>query len=654
MTVINTNIKALYTQNALKLSNRASQEAMQQLSTGKRINSSKDDAAGLAIAARMTQNIKGMSQAIRNSGDAISLIQVAEGATNEITSMLQRMSELAVQSSNSTYSPEQRSYLDEEFQQLKQEIVRISETHEWNGFPILNGKAGTPVGAPNTTTLTRVAAAPDDMGRSLKDGDLEISGVPIDELAVPVDNLSSKRVTSSNPEGSAISIAAAINKKSELTGVLAVVNPAEINAHITTVSAESKTADLYINDIKIAMDLRGGPGVSESARRQYVINRINEFTSKHGVVAGDGGNGGLSLKTTDGRNLSIWYEKDRGVTGSDFGLGEKISPNIDATAVTAVSKEEIEFTGVAKVDTQTIEFPTTGLKVGEKLTIGGLTFTAGKDLTGAKVVAAFANVKFGDTSGGALTADGTYSDKFTSKFSLGSVDALTIEATSLGRGEMALIPTESDGDPVEVSPLISGTGIRAATAYGTVTLKSNITFSIGTGANAAAGSGGEDALDPSFENFRELGFYEGTYNPKNIGRLSFQVGPSPDQLISIDFADFGKNGEITGAITSETAPTNILTVGSANEVTQSVNKSLDMIAKTRASMGAVMNRLQHVIDNLDNVVMNSEASRSQIEDADYAKASTELARTQIMQQAATAVLAQANTSQQTVLKLLQG
>jgi len=136
MTVINTNIKALYTQSALKSSERASQAAMQQLSTGKRINSSKDDAAGLAIAARMTQNIKGMNQAIRNSGDAISLIQVAEGATNEITYMLQRMSELAVQSSNSTYSTEQRGYLDQEFQQLKQEIVRISETHEWNGFPI--------------------------------------------------------------------------------------------------------------------------------------------------------------------------------------------------------------------------------------------------------------------------------------------------------------------------------------------------------------------------------------------------------------------------------------------------------------------------------------------------------------------------------------
>ena len=160
MTVINTNIKALYTQSALKSSERASQAAMQQLSTGKRINSSKDDAAGLAIAARMTQNIKGMNQAIRNSGDAISLIQVAEGATNEITYMLQRMSELAVQSSNSTYSTEQRGYLDQEFQQLKQEIVRISETHEWNGFPILNGKAGSPVGWPVTTSQVRGAVFP--------------------------------------------------------------------------------------------------------------------------------------------------------------------------------------------------------------------------------------------------------------------------------------------------------------------------------------------------------------------------------------------------------------------------------------------------------------------------------------------------------------
>ena len=126
MTVINTNVKALYTQAALSQSGRASEIAMRELSTGKRINSSKDDAAGLAIASRMTQNIQGLNQSIRNAGDAISMIQTAEGATQEITTMLQRMSELAVQSANSTYSSDQRSYLDQEFQQLKSEIVRVS------------------------------------------------------------------------------------------------------------------------------------------------------------------------------------------------------------------------------------------------------------------------------------------------------------------------------------------------------------------------------------------------------------------------------------------------------------------------------------------------------------------------------------------------
>ena len=165
MTVINTNVKALYTQAALKVSNRDSQVAMQQLSTGKRINSSKDDAAGLAIAARMSQNIQGLKQAVRNAGDAISMIQTAEGATQEITVMLQRMSELAVQSANSTYSADQRSYLDQEFQQLKQEIVRVSEMHEWNSFPILNGKAGTPVGLPATATATRAGVAATASGK---------------------------------------------------------------------------------------------------------------------------------------------------------------------------------------------------------------------------------------------------------------------------------------------------------------------------------------------------------------------------------------------------------------------------------------------------------------------------------------------------------
>lgn len=110
MTVINTNVKALYTQSALKISGRENSVAMEQLSTGKRINGAKDDAAGLAISSRMTQQIKSMNQAIRNAGDAISMIQTAEGATNGITDMLQRMSEISIQAANATYSDDQRGF----------------------------------------------------------------------------------------------------------------------------------------------------------------------------------------------------------------------------------------------------------------------------------------------------------------------------------------------------------------------------------------------------------------------------------------------------------------------------------------------------------------------------------------------------------------
>jgi len=169
--------------------------------------------------------------------------------------------------------------------------------------------------------------------------------------------------------------------------------------------------------------------------------------------------------------------------------------------------------------------------------------------------------------------------------------------------------------------------------------------------------------------FTNLGFQEGTIGgvvdpvkgnlPKQtIGRMSFQVGPAANQLVTFDLHDFGKDGDVTDEVTADVKsanPTvNIKSVEQANAVIDKITRAMDNVNAQRSTMGAVMNRLEHVIDNLNAVSMNAEASRSQIEDADYAKASTELARTQIMQQAATAVLAQANTSQQTVLKLLQG
>ena len=660
MTVINTNIKALYTQSALKESNRASQVAMQQLSTGKRINSSKDDAAGLAIAARMTQNIQGMNQSIRNSGDAISLIQVAEGATNEITTMLQRMSELAVQSSNSTYSTEQRGYLDQEFQQLKQEIVRISETHQWNGFPILNGKAGAPVGSPVTTTNLRTGVDAGGTSKTLGDGDLTIVNSKGVAVAIPAslassDTKSNSTADSSSKSGSAIAIAAAINSQIATTGVNAKAIGPVVTATKTTVGERSIQTDLWVNGNKVSLSLTAGQTVSE--RRQYVITSINANTATHGVTAGDGGNGGLTLTTTDGRNLSVWYDGStaNGLNGSDFGLGLNTATASNPVGITGVASATVAARGAA----ETAEITFADTNAGVPVTVNGLTFTPTANITKENLAIAFANLTSGMSAAEATSSHaasallGTYTGKFTEGFTTGAVtdtSKVTATATDDNKGNITdIVVTCATTTGVATT---AGVNVPASTAYGTVTLNSINAFTVRPGANAYP-NGSTAAVDATFANFTALGFKAETINPKNIGRLSFQVGPSPDQLITIDLADFGKNGDITGAITSDKAPTNILSVQAANDVTQSVNKSLDMISMTRASMGAVMNRLEHVIDNLTNVVMNSEASRSQIEDADYASASTELARTQIMQQAATAVLAQANTSQQSVLKLLQ-
>jgi len=401
MTVINTNVKALYTQAALKVSNRDSQVAMQQLSTGKRINSSKDDAAGLAIAARMTQNIQGLKQAVRNAGDAISMIQTAEGATQEITVMLQRMSELAVQASNSTYSDEQRGYLDKEFQQLKQEIVRISDTHEWNGFPILNGKAGIPVGSPTVQSIPREGVTAANIGKTLNDGDLAIQTAN-GSFAIPAslsssDPKSSALAFSSNKAGSAIAIAAAINSKIGDTGVNATANPAIVEANKTRVGTTSIQTDLYINGEKVSLSLSSGQ--TESERRQYVMASINAGTATHGVTAGDGGGGGLTLKTIDGRNLSVWYDNTT-LQGADFGLGMNTATPSNPVGVTGVA-------GVAALtagsfETSAVTF--TGLTAGQKVTLNGLTFTSTGTSTATQVAAAFANMSSGMTDVAATAA----------------------------------------------------------------------------------------------------------------------------------------------------------------------------------------------------------------------------------------------------------
>ena len=175
MTVINTNTSAILTANALSKNERAMSQTMERLSTGSRINSASDDAAGLAIASKMTSQINGLNMAIRNANDGISMVQSADGALVEVSSMFQRMRELAVQSSSDTNSSTDRSALNLEFKALQSEVQRISGNTQFNGMNILDDTVGTTgsvdfqVGANASQTITA------DFGNIGKDGSISVS-----------------------------------------------------------------------------------------------------------------------------------------------------------------------------------------------------------------------------------------------------------------------------------------------------------------------------------------------------------------------------------------------------------------------------------------------------------------------------------------------
>jgi flagellin len=142
MSVINTNIRALASTNAIAANERAMQKTMQSLSTGSRINKASDDAAGLSVRENMTSQINGLNAAVRNANDSINMLQTADGSLNEVSDMMQRMRELGTLAQNDTYSTAQKTSMDNEFQALKGEIDRIRDNTQWNKFSLLNGTGG--------------------------------------------------------------------------------------------------------------------------------------------------------------------------------------------------------------------------------------------------------------------------------------------------------------------------------------------------------------------------------------------------------------------------------------------------------------------------------------------------------------------------------
>jgi len=205
MSVINSNINSLVAQQSGVVNTRAMAKTMEQLSTGKRINGAADDAAGMAIANKMTAQIRGLNQAVRNANDGVSMIQVAEGATNEVTSMLQRMRELSVQGSNNTNNDNDLKAIKAEYRELSKEIVRISNNTEWNTKKVSNAAAVSTVyqvGANSGQTITVVfkdimalsgLTAVGTAAQTVTAGSVTITAASITNLSTALDALDAYR-----------------------------------------------------------------------------------------------------------------------------------------------------------------------------------------------------------------------------------------------------------------------------------------------------------------------------------------------------------------------------------------------------------------------------------------------------------------------------
>jgi flagellin len=355
MSVINTNISALAAQSSLRRTAIDSSTSMERLSTGIRINSAKDDAAGLAISTRMTANIRGMAAAIRNSNDGISLTQTAEGSLSAIQNNLQRIRELAVQSANSGNSQSDRNSLNLEAQQMITEIDRVAANAAFNGSKLLDGTfkdAQFQVGAGNDTTdrisisiANAKASALGVVGATtgtstfttaatvstiaLTAGDLSIKGYAI--AATSGDGVSYK-----SADGSAIAKANAINASSSLTGISAeALSNTFTTAAAATGTVATAAGDLLINGVDI------GPLSAASTvekRVEQLVGAINAKTAQTGVSAKVNTSTATFIDFTalDGRNITT--------TATSTGVAGGLAGVVTANDTTTTSKLKLTST----------------------------------------------------------------------------------------------------------------------------------------------------------------------------------------------------------------------------------------------------------------------------------------------------------------------
>jgi flagellin len=657
MSKINTNMAGVTTLYHLRNKEDAMNQALERISSGLRINNAVDDAAGASLVNRMTSQVKGLEAAIRNAADAVSLTQTAEGALDEVSSILHRMRELAVQAANGVYTGQDRQAIQNEVGQLQLELARIAENSTFNAVKMLNGdftNTAFQIGfQPGDSAILSIENVdPTGLGEYLVSTDqLKNSGSTFFPAAFPSVANNKAGLTSKTVEGedltiygnvgnatidinggaSAKEIAAAITARKGETGVYA---DAQTRMNMTFSELSSANPDtvsfnLYgKNDeaVLIAANVDFGVTNGASANLSELAAAVNGTSGKTGITASLSiDKSTMTLISDDGYDIVVEnyaLVAGSGPTMNISGADENYDNLTDGTSVfqdeagddTALSLySPIELT--AGTDPDTVGVSGT-LKFHSPFVFSVATASQGTDVAPTATVD---QSTLADMTNDAVTSlvvvPETTGSSVANALNVDNANAtgMTIEFRTDGSGGITT--------PVRI--LNMGSGFK----YGDVIKVQDYLI--------------DSTIDPDADG------YSATYV-----NITLTHPTDSDNVDEITVPGGLFSGNPPGASLSSVSELDVLNVANSLKMLTAVDGALVRIDLERSDLGATMSRMEHTISNLSNIVMNTKAARSRIADADIALESTELSKAQVLNQAAQAMLAQANKAQQSILQLL--
>lgn len=699
--LINTNVASLTAQRAIAGSQNELTTAMERLSTGSKINSASDDAAGLAMSQRMTAQIQGLNMAIKNSNDGIAMTKSIEGAIAEVSDMLQRMRELSIQAANGTNSASDRTYLQDEVNLLIQEVTRISANTRYNGSLILDGtfinkqlQVGIEEGEHITFSVDSIAAKQIGAHTLVGNGvNPETPGATAPNNPVTTDEdieifgyLGSKTVESSSQDTSK-EVAEKVNLLTAETGVKAY---AKTYAALSSGDPVARTYNIKINGYQTGNFIISSTDVGDA------VDAVNRISGSSGVTA-KVDNNKVVLFDADGDDITLENTK----VGTDFVdlVVEKLGE--DGLVSNTVGQSVRLGEGATATNTLATFTQTTGTVTN----FSSLTHSISDGTT----TLSFAQ--------GASATDVTLQEGFRSaagyadfKYDI-AISGTTVTFTAREPGVIqtaekpSLVPDSSISGQVGLSTAgIAGASADATRISGTLKFVSANSFSVeqagptkatftqthGSLASYASAShtltdgkttlsitraAGTPTIDQLVADFNTApGFADFAYDitagtggfvftAKTAGEIRTAdqpvlaaTGVTPGALtvgVAGDQVGYFKDGSQTASLVDLTQ-VSISTEAGASDAISIIDAALDKVAQMRSDLGAIENRMEHTISNLMNIAEKTADSRSRLQDADFALESARLAKNQVLQQAGTSMLSQANQMSQLVMELLRG